>query len=89
MKDFLEKDGKIVGYITGPQAFATMGLTSQISSYVVIVTGKYHRPLRRGDCYIRFLRQENPITKGNIELLRILDAIRMFREIPAVTPDSA
>ena len=23
------------------------------------------------------------------ELLRILDAIRMFREIPAVTPDSA
>lgn len=49
VKDFLEKDGKIVGYITGPQAFATMGLTSQISSSIVNGTGKYRRPLQRGE----------------------------------------
>ena len=40
VKDFLEKDGKIIGYITGPQAFATMGLTSQISSSI------FHSPTR-------------------------------------------
>ena len=31
VKDFLEQNGKIVGYITGTAAFASMGLTTQIS----------------------------------------------------------
>ena len=89
VKDFLEKDGKIIGYITGPQAFASMGLTSQISSTIIIGTGKYRRPLRRGEYKVAFLKQYNPITKDNIALLRILDAVKMIRDIPAVSPDSA
>lgn len=35
VKDFLEQDGKIVGYITGTAAFASMGLTTQISSSIL------------------------------------------------------
>lgn len=89
VKDFLEKDGEIIGYITGPQAFAAMGLTSQISSAIMIGSGKYRRPLRRGEYKISFLKQDNPITKGNIGFLRILDAIKLIREIPAVSPDAA
>ena len=30
VKDFLEKDGKMTGYITGTQAFSAMGIGSQI-----------------------------------------------------------
>lgn len=89
VKDFLEKDGELIGYITGPQALASMGLTSQISSTIVIGTGKYRRPLQRGEYSISFLQQNNTITKDNIELLRILDAIKMIREVPAATPDEA
>ncbi len=89
VKDFLEKDGEIIGYITGPQAFATMGLTSQISSAIMIGSGKYRRPLQRGEYKISFLKQDNPITKDNIEFLRILDAIKLIREIPAASPDAA
>ncbi len=89
LKEFLEKDGNLIGYITGPQAFASMGLTSQISSSFIIGSGKYRRPVKRGEYKISFLKQGNPITKDNIELLRILDALKMIREIPAVSPEAA
>lgn len=88
VKDFLEKDGETIGYITGPQAFAAMGLTSQISSAIMIGSVKYRRPLRRGEYKISFLKQDNPITTDNVEFLRILDAIKLIREIPAVSPDA-
>ena len=89
VKDFLEKDGEIIGYITGPQIFATLGLTSQISSAIMIGSNKYRRPLRRGEYKISFLKQDNLISKDNIEFLRILDAIKLIREIPAASPDTA
>ena len=86
-KDFLEKNGKIIGYVTGISAFAMMGLTTQITSSIMIGTNRYRRPLTRGEYNISFLLQRNPITKENIPLLRILDAIRLIRDIPASSPD--
>ena len=86
-KDLLERNGEISGYITGTTAFAGMGLTTQIASSIVIGTNKYRRPIKRGEYTIRFLVQDNQITEKNIPLLRILDAIRLIREIPATTPD--
>ena len=47
VKDFLEQDGKIVGYITGTAAFASMGLTTQISSSILIAS-PYHPKWREG-----------------------------------------
>lgn len=86
-KDFLVKGGTVVGYITGATAFASMGLTTQITSSLMIGTSKYRRIVKRGDTTISFLSQSNPISEENIPLLRILDAIRLFRDIPATTPD--
>lgn len=87
VKDFLEQNGKIVGYITGTSAFASMGLTTQISSSILIGTNKYRRPTIRNGVKISFLLQENMITSSNIPLLRILDALRLIKEIPATSPD--
>ena len=36
---------------------------------------------------ISFLLQENAITSSNIPLLRILDALRLIKDIPATSPD--
>lgn len=87
IKDFLDQDGKIVGYITGTTAFASIGLTTQISSSILIGTNKYRRPIERNGVKISFLSQENQITSSNIPLLRILDALRLVKEIPAASPD--
>ena len=89
VKDFLEKDGKTIGYITGAVAFSSMGLTTQISSNITIGTNKYRHPLVRDGYKINFLRQDNTITIKNIELLQILDAIKLIREIPGSSPDEA
>ena len=79
VKDFLEQNGKIVGYITGTAAFASLGLTTQISSSILVGTNKYRRPITRNGVKISFLLQENAITSSNIPLLRILDALRIKR----------
>lgn len=87
VKDFLEQNGKIVGYITGTAAFASLGLTTQISSSILVGTNKYRRPITRNGVKISFLLQENAITSSNIPLLRILDALRLIKDIPATSPD--
>lgn len=87
IKEFLEKDGNIIGYITGTSAFASMGLTTQISASTLIGTNKNKRTTFRAGKKISFLLQENPITSDNIPLLRILDALRMINKIPATSPD--
>lgn len=88
-KDLLIRNGKPIGYVTGIPAFAQMGLTSQISSNVLIGSRIYRRPLIRGGYVISFTRQENEITEKNIPLLRYLDALRFIKKIPACTPDKA
>ncbi|MCF0207498.1 MAG: hypothetical protein HUK15_08725 [Bacteroidales bacterium] len=87
-KEFLQNGDKTIGYITGFQAFAQMGITTQISSVTVIGTNKSRRTITRGENQIAFLLQPNPINAEDIPLLRILDALRMFKEIPATSPDN-
>ena len=89
VKDFLVKNGQTVGYITGTQSFAEMGLTTQVSSKLLVGTNKYRRTVKRGDYEVSFLLQPNPIRENEIEKYRLLDALRLVREIPATTPDDA
>lgn len=89
VKDFLEKDGKVVGYITGTRAFAAFALTTQISSTIMVGTNVSRRPVNRGQYRITFLLQSNPIQKDDIPYFLILDALRLIKEIPAATPDES
>lgn len=86
-KDLIFKDGKRIGYITGTPAFSQMGLTTQISSKIVIGAARYRRPLKRGGYDISYTVQPNEITEDAIPLLRILDALKSIKKIPAATPD--
>jgi len=89
VKDLIQKEGKLIGYITGYSAFNDFALTTQISAILEIGMRKEKKAIVRGVYRIRFIRQENTITKENIPLLRLLDCLRFFKNIPDTTPDQA
>ena len=87
VKDFLEQNGKIVGYITGTAAFASLGLTTQISSSILVGTNKYRRPITRNGVKISFLLQKKTPAqcRGLLKLHDINYAFtRSFKALPAL-----
>ena len=89
VKDLLEKNGKLVGYITGYGYYNAMGLTTQVSNVIQIAKNETRASLQRGRFKIAFIKQRNTITKQNIPLLRILDAIRNIKKIPDASIDKS
>lgn len=83
----VDRHRQVVGYLTGTIAFNQMGLTTQISSQIQIGRKRYRKPIKRGEYSIAFIVQRNTITRQNIPLLQILDALRFVREIPDTIPD--
>ena len=82
MKGLLEKNRKIIGYLSGTKAFNKPDLTTQLSNTILIGTNADKKSKKRGKYTIRFIRQKNTITKENIPLLQILDSIRFINKIP-------
>ncbi|KUK56912.1 MAG: Uncharacterized protein XD81_1805 [Bacteroidetes bacterium 38_7] len=82
VKDLLEENGKTVGYLTGYSIYNSLGLTTQISNTIQIGKNVVRPAFKRGQYTISFIKQNNIITKENIPLLQILDAIRYIKKIP-------
>jgi len=82
VKDLLEDNGKITGYLSGINAFNKLGLTTQVSNTIQIGSNIDKKSKKRGVYTIRFIRQRNTITRENIFLLQILDSIRFSKRIP-------
>jgi len=82
VKDLLEENGKIIGYLTGYSIYNQLGLTTQVSSTIQIGRNQIRPNIKRERYTISFIKQKNIITKENIPLLQILDAIRNIKKIP-------
>lgn len=89
VKDLLESNGKVTGYLTGFSIFSQLGLTTQISNIIQIGRNDIRPMLTRGRYTISFVKQKNVITKNNIPLLQILDSIRYIKKIPDTSLISA
>ncbi|MFI3263052.1 MAG: DUF6088 family protein [Rikenellaceae bacterium] len=89
VKDLLEQDGRVIGYITGYRAYNMMHLTTQVPNTIHIGTNKFKNPTVRGVYKIKFVVQNNTITKESIPLLRFLDAIKNIKKIPGTLTDEA
>lgn len=88
ISDLLEADGQLIGYITNSIIFHQLGLTTiPCDTIEIATTPELVKPrLRRAHLAISFVPQRNLITRDNIRLLRLLDAIRYYKKIPE-TPE--
>jgi hypothetical protein len=82
VKDLLEENGKITGYLTGYSIYNQLGLTTQVSNTIQIGKNQIRPNFKRERYTIALVKQKNTITKENIPLLQILDAIRYIKKIP-------
>ncbi|MFA5202427.1 MAG: DUF6088 family protein [Bacteroidales bacterium] len=82
VKDLLEENGKIIGYLTGYSIYNQLGLTTQVSNTIQIGRNQIRPNFKRERYTISFIKQKNTITKENIPLLQILDALRYIKKIP-------
>ena len=89
VKDLLESDGKLIGYLTGYSIYNQLGLTTQLSNTIQIGKNEIRHSFKRDRYTIAFIKQKNTITKDNIPLLQILDALRYIKKIPDSNPSSA
>jgi hypothetical protein len=89
VKDLIEEDGKITGYLTGYSIYNQLALTTQVSHTIQIGKKQIRPSFKRGRYTIAFVRQANTITKDNIPLLQLLDAIRYIKRIPDSSIESS
>ena len=89
VKDLLEENGKIIGYLTGYSIYNQLGLTTQVSNTIQIGRNQIRPNFKRERYTISFVKQKNTITKENIPLLQILDAIRYIKKIPDASIESS
>ncbi len=88
VKDLLEDDGKITGYLTGYSIYNQLGFTTQVSNTIQIGKNEIRPNFKRERYAISFIKQKNTITKEYIPLLQILDAVRYIKKIPDATIES-
>jgi len=89
VKDLLEDNGKITGYLTGYSIYNQLGLTTQVSNTIQIGRNQIRPNFTRERYTISFIKQKNTITKENIPLLQILDAIKYIKKIPDADLESS
>jgi len=89
VKDLLEDDGKVVGYLTGYSIYNKLGLTTQVSNTIQIGKNQVRPTFKRERYTITFVKQKNTITKENIPFLKVLDALRYIKKIPDATIESS
>jgi hypothetical protein len=89
VKDLLEEDGKITGYLTGYSIYNQLGLCTQVSNTIQIGKNQIRPNFKRERYTISFVKQKNTITKENIPLLQLLDAIRYIKKIPDASVESS
>jgi Family of unknown function (DUF6088) len=82
LNNFLYKDKKRVGYITGGALYNQLNLTTQNYFRTKIATNRSRKKIEKGWLKTSTVKSYVDITEENYQLLGILDALKDIRNIP-------
>ena len=89
LKPYLFSGGKRVAYVTGISLYNRMGLTTQISSVIQVASRSKRVTATLGNTRVKPVKGYVEVTKENVRLLEILDALKDFTSIPDLDKRSA
>lgn len=82
LRDVMYRDGRRVGYVTGPALYNRLGLTTQMPRTIAVAVNGATRIKDFGTIRIRLLSRRAPISDSTVPLLEILDVLRDARKVP-------
>ena len=82
LHDALYRNGRRVGYVTGPALYNRLGLTTQMPKTVAIAVNRATQTKDLGTVRIKLLSRRAPISDSTVPLLEILDILRDARKVP-------
>lgn len=88
IKPYLFNDGKRIAYITGTYLYNKLGLTTQIPQIIKIASLNKEIKVNKSNIRIKPAKSYIKVTNKNYQYLEILDAIKDFKKIPNINPES-
>ena len=81
LRDALYRNGRRVGYVTGPALYNRLGLTTQMPKTVVIAVNGAAQIKDFGTIRMKLMSRRAPISDSTVPLLEILDILRDARKV--------
>jgi len=88
IQSFIKSKDDVV-YETGVNSFRKLGLTTQVSKATTVATNGSYKKVDIDNIEIKFVPKRVDISKEDILLVQILDALKDITKIPATTPEQA
>ncbi len=81
LKTVLYKNNRLSGYLTGSSLYNRLGLTTQVPKTIIIAVTGARQKKDFGTIRVELITARAPITKQNIPLLELLDALKDIKKI--------
>ncbi|HRH63049.1 MAG TPA: DUF6088 family protein [Bacteroidia bacterium] len=89
LQNYLYKDNKRVGYVTGYELYNQLNLTTQIAFKTKVATNRSRKKIDIGWLKVSSVKSYVEPTENNYQLLGILDALKDIKSIPDTSATQA
>jgi len=89
ISSYIDSSSDEIAYETGLNSFRQLGLSTQVAKTTTIATKRAYKKVKIDNIQIKFVPKRVDVSKDDIFLVQILDALKDIKKIPATTPEQA